>query len=355
MKPSSQPLSIASSLLLALTLTAGICSSSGQSGAATGPAPAQNGPPPQPAAVVLSPFEVQTSRDVGFVATSSLAGGRLAGDLKDTPAAYSVLTREFIDALGITDLTSASEWTVNSFSSPTNGSGEIFGATTEITTRGVSGGPQQRDFFPLNVNYDSYNLERFDFARGSNSILFGAGTFGGTANVVTKSARTDHSFENLQVTYGSWDNLRATLDVNVPIAKIGAVRVNALWSNRDGWRDFEREGKKAVTLGTTLKPLPHTELQFEGEFGIISRNMPGTYLNDQFTGWDGKTTFSTPLASAPSNANAVGVRLNGSTNAAYFVYAPGLNPGIINLGGTARTIGGLDARRRSARGRTFGQ
>ena len=49
--------------------------------------------------VVLSPFLVSTERDVGFVATSSLAGGRLASDLKDTPVAYSVLTREFIDAV----------------------------------------------------------------------------------------------------------------------------------------------------------------------------------------------------------------------------------------------------------------
>ena len=45
--------------------------------------------------VTLSPFNVSSERDTGFVAASSLAGGRLAGDLKDTPVAYSVITREF--------------------------------------------------------------------------------------------------------------------------------------------------------------------------------------------------------------------------------------------------------------------
>src|SRR5688572_21337894 len=60
------------------------------------------------APIALSPFEVSTSKDVGFVAASSLAGGRLAGELRDTPAAYSVLTREFIDALGLIDLSAAS-------------------------------------------------------------------------------------------------------------------------------------------------------------------------------------------------------------------------------------------------------
>src|SRR4051812_18615645 len=54
--------------------------------------------------VMLSPFEVSTERDTGFVASSALAGGRLNLELKDVPAAYSVITRDFIDAIGITNL-----------------------------------------------------------------------------------------------------------------------------------------------------------------------------------------------------------------------------------------------------------
>src|SRR5688500_3068150 len=46
--------------------------------------------------VELSPFTVNSDRDRGFVAASALAGGRLSTDLRDTPAAYSVLTRDFI-------------------------------------------------------------------------------------------------------------------------------------------------------------------------------------------------------------------------------------------------------------------
>lgn len=59
---------------------------------------------PQRHLQILSPFSVSTDKDVGFVANSSLAGGRLSSDLADTPAAYSVITREFIDALNLTDL-----------------------------------------------------------------------------------------------------------------------------------------------------------------------------------------------------------------------------------------------------------
>lgn len=43
----------------------------------------------------LSPFEVNTDRDVGYTASNSLAGGRLNTDLRDTAAAISVLPRSF--------------------------------------------------------------------------------------------------------------------------------------------------------------------------------------------------------------------------------------------------------------------
>lgn len=44
--------------------------------------------------VTLSPFNVSSERNTGFVAASSLAGGRLAGDLKDTPVGYSVASTD---------------------------------------------------------------------------------------------------------------------------------------------------------------------------------------------------------------------------------------------------------------------
>lgn len=41
--------------------------------------------------IKLTPFTVNTDKDTGFAATSALAGGRLATDLRDTPVAYSVI------------------------------------------------------------------------------------------------------------------------------------------------------------------------------------------------------------------------------------------------------------------------
>ena len=69
-----------------------------------------------------------------------------------------------------------------------------------------------RDFFPYNSNSDSYDLDRFDFARGPNAILFGAGQFGGTISAVTKQALVNKRIDQVQVQVGSWGKLRATVD-----------------------------------------------------------------------------------------------------------------------------------------------
>src|SRR6185295_12624350 len=106
--------------------------------------------------------EVNTDRDTGFAAASALAGGRLATDLRDTPAAYSVINREFIDALNLTDLQSAQNWATGSTFQSDIGTYNFTTFTTRYTTRGVIAEQQLRNFFPGRSDNDSYALERYD-------------------------------------------------------------------------------------------------------------------------------------------------------------------------------------------------
>ncbi|MBL9200609.1 MAG: hypothetical protein JNL39_08890, partial [Opitutaceae bacterium] len=46
--------------------------------------------------VELSPFTVDTSRDVGYAAENTLAGSRLNARLRDTAGSVSVFTKEFL-------------------------------------------------------------------------------------------------------------------------------------------------------------------------------------------------------------------------------------------------------------------
>ncbi|MBL9198851.1 MAG: TonB-dependent receptor plug domain-containing protein, partial [Opitutaceae bacterium] len=289
--------------------------------------------------VALSPFLVNTSRDTGFVAASSLAGGRLATDLADTPAAYSVLTREFIDALDITNLATALEWTVNTNSNNDNGALQNSQVNNLVTiSRGVTAGTPQRNFFPFGVNFDSYNLERFDFSRGPNSILFGNGALGGSANVVTKAARFDRPARDVTVSAGSWSTFRSTVDLNQPLGARAAVRANAVWQDGQGWRDRDFSKTRAVTLTGTIRLGRATELRLEGEYGELSRMAGFTNVNDALGGWDGVSTFDAPLTAAPANANARGVARNAT--AGYYVFAPASGfGGLLNYQNSALTLG----------------
>jgi outer membrane receptor protein involved in Fe transport len=276
-------------------------------------------------AIVLTPFLVDATQDRGFVATSSLAGGRISSDLRDTPAAYSVLTKEFLDAVGITNLIDATRWTPNNDTLLDYGVGLAFGQDVAPSIRGVAAGGQQSNFFPVRWDYDTYNVERMDFARGPNSILYGAGAIGGFANSMTKQARTDKAFTEVRASTGSFAYRRGTLDYNQPlIADRFAMRLNVLWQDKDTWRNQEFDRRKAADLALTWKPTRTTAVRAEAETGVVYKNQGFSVLNDVFSGWDGVTTFSAPVLSLPSNNNALGVNRNSS---AIYIFQPA-NPGL---------------------------
>ena len=136
-------------------------------------------PVPTNAEVVeLSPFTVNTSRDVGYQAENTLAGSRLNTKLRDTPGSVSVFTKEFIDDLGITDLKDLVEYTVNS---EMDTQSRVPGANqnafvnaqnlnNNVMTRGISAS-QGMDYFTSIAPIDSYRVGRYDDSRGPNSIL----------------------------------------------------------------------------------------------------------------------------------------------------------------------------------------
>ncbi|WP_414662236.1 TonB-dependent siderophore receptor [Horticoccus sp. 23ND18S-11] len=324
-------------LLASVIVTALLCAATAGF-AQKAPAPAASAGAAADAAVQLSPFTVSTDKDVGFVATSSLAGGRLASDLADTPAAYSVITREFIDALNIVDLAQALEWTVNTNANNDNGANLTFASPTTYTTRGVGSSTPQRNFFPFYLNFDSYNLERFDFSRGPNSVLFGNGNIAGSANVVTKQAKYGRPLREIRTQIGSWETYRASLDVNQPVGKDAAVRANAVWQNGRGWRERDFAKVKGAALTGSMRLGAATEIRLEGEYGENSRMSGFSNVNDSFAGWDGTSTFDAPLTATPTNNNARGVTRNAA--AGYFVYAPASGfSNVMNYQNTALTLG----------------
>lgn len=320
--------------LLALSLT--------PTWAQTVPAPPADGKSATGDTITLSPFQVTTDRDTGFVAASSLAGGRLATDLKDTPVAYSVITRDFIDALQITNAFEAAAWSPNTvISIASNGGGvgdDVSGSPGSYNVRGAGGGRGQRNFFIFNSPNDSYAVERYDFGRGPNAVLFGNGSLGGVATTMTKQARFDAPITQISQGIGSWSNFRSTIDVNRPLGSRFAVRAAAVYGDTQGWREKQFDEIRAGFLTASWKIARYTTLRLEGEYGESKRNQTFSNLSDRVSGWDGRTTFSGRLDTLPANSNAAGVTRRG---AGYLVYDPfsGVNA-IMNYQNDPTTMSG---------------
>lgn len=259
--------------------------------------------------VTLTPFEVRDDKDVGFAASSSLAGGRISTPLKDTPVAYSVLTAEFLEAFNITNIAEAAQWSVNTNYTLGDNTAYGYGGNSEagaIRVRGVSVNAPTRNFFPYNSTSDSFNIDRVDFARGANAILFGAGGAGGTQNTGTKQASTNRNFETVRVSVGSWNKYRTTADVNHRLSDKVAVRTNLLWSSMDHWRDRLWEEKNGFHVAGIYKVHPKFTVRGEFEYLSVKKTTAVYQFRDFVSAWDGRTYhFNAPLSGtgAPSAAS----------------------------------------------------
>ena len=265
-------------------------------------------------AMVLSPFTVNTDKDDGFAAANAGTATRLALDMKDVPAPFSVMTQEFIEALGIRDVSEAVAWMPNVGAVPSEDT------TTNpllFNSRGVRNnrGQTRNNYLTGGLN-DSYALERYEFGRGPNAALFniGAGSsLTGGLGAQTKRPRFDRNFETVSASVGSWNNLRTTLDVNRKLTDKLAVRGNLLWADSRAFIDRGYSKSKGVTAAVAYLMTPKTEIRIEGAYDRMTRHQPNPDIFDALSGWDGVTVFREPVSNlilgtqaAPGAANSLG-------------------------------------------------
>lgn len=299
--------------------------------------------------VEFSPFVVQVEKDDDFAAVASGDGTRLGLEIRDMPAAYMSITREFMDSLAITDLQGASSWATNSGVTVDPQGSDAFANVGGFLQRfrGITvAGGQQRDFFNNPGTMDSYSLERVDFGRGPNAALFNPGLLTGSSdNALTgvqsaqsKRARLDRPFETVRLRVGSWDYYRGEIDVNHPVNEKFAFRLNGVRFDREGWRTQEFEKVKGIALAATYRLAQKTEIRVSANNDTTRRNVPGLDVWDQISGWDGQTVFEGPVTNQQFSTTATpGALVSGGRtltfngepqgvnrrSGVYYVYVPG--------------------------------
>jgi len=310
-----------------ITILAAVAAS-GQSAPTTTATAAQN-----EKAITLAAFEVSSDRDVGYTASSALAGGRIDSLLKETPSAITVLTAEFLEDVGATSFGSAAEWAPNAIpAGETATTGEY-----NVNLRGVGNSFPSRNYFRWYVSSDSFNTERLEFARGPNSILFGDGNPGGVNTTFTKQALWVPR-RTVQLRADSFGGYRASLDLNVPAGNRFAIRVNALTDQLKGWRDYDEPFRYSTHVAATFKLAKETQLRGEYEQGNYRRFSFAQSFADQSSNWNRTAIYNG--VTAPSTAGTGVARLNSGVNDDYLVLDPSqASRGIVNWRGSFQTTG----------------
>ncbi|SDS45548.1 TonB-dependent receptor plug domain-containing protein [Opitutus sp. GAS368] len=290
--------------------------------------------------VVLSPFTVTTDKDRGYAATNAISGSRVDSPIKDLPIPMQVITSEFINDIGATDLRKSLSY-ASSISLQTQ---------NDLENKGGIGGIQNSAYGPGGVNNpegitsnisgvqlkirgfitnnvlrngflrgspsDALNIDRIEVVQGPNALLYGTGNFGGVVDYLTKRPlNRQQGLASFQI--GRYDFLRTSVDVTGPVSNLAGVdyRILGSWESSKTQIDFQKSSHYFIAPSFSWKPTPTTEILVETEYTKSKQNGNG---------------FRALRAAQGTGATPIN---NDQLEATGFYWAPGADKRTSNLGG----------------------
>lgn len=259
--------------------------------------PVETTPATAPAAeeevVMLSPFTVDASKDIGYYAENTLAGSRINTKLGDLASSVTVVTKQQLLDTASTDIND-----VFMYESNTEGANTY--TQTDVSRNGVprdtiagyssdQGVPSTRananrvrglaapdsaiNNYPSisRVPFDAYNTNSLEISRGPNSLLFGTGSPAGIVNQSTSQAVFNKRLTSVELRYGSWDAKRFALSHNQPIIQDKLSIYIAGLHDSKGFRrkpsdDIQRRQYIAVSYKPFQKTLITASFEHYDEF-----------------------------------------------------------------------------------------
>jgi catecholate siderophore receptor len=173
--------------------------------------------------------------------SGEVSSPKYTAPLRDTPQTIQVIPAAVIEAQNLMTLRDV----LSTVPGITFGAGEGGGgygdsinlrgysANSDITVDGVRDSAQY-------TRSDPFNLEQIEVVNGANSVYSGAGSVGGSINLVTKTPNA-RTATTVTAGAGADDYGRVAIDSNMPITDSIALRLNAMGHRNDApGRDFER-------------------------------------------------------------------------------------------------------------------
>ncbi len=109
--------------------------------------------------------------------------------------------------------------------------------------------------------FESPDIERIEVLRGPQGTLYGRNATGGAVNIISRRPSTEGFDGRFEVTAGNFGYKRATGMLNAPIGSHVALRLSAVYAERDGWventgpgTDFGGQDRNAVRAALRWQP-----------------------------------------------------------------------------------------------------
>lgn len=203
----------------------------------------------------------------------------------DVPQSLSIISAAQIQQQGFTSVGDIINYT------PGVNTSQGEGHRDSVVFRGVR---STADFFIDGMRDDVqyyrplYNLEQVEILRGPNALLFGRGGTGGILNRVTKKGEIGEDFVNYQAGVDSFGGYSVQLDGNTTTSETSAFRLNVMYEDLDGHRDFYDGERIGVNPTAKFQLSDDTVLDLSYEYAdherFIDRGIP--------TGPDGRPVES---------------------------------------------------------------
>jgi outer membrane receptor protein involved in Fe transport len=209
----------------------------------------------------LTPFEVNTSNDRGYLASNAVSAYRVNLPIQEVPLQISVVTREFLDDVKAVNLEEALGYTVG----VSRDIAENFDGHFSI--RGLQALFPKRNGFRRYYTVDMTNVERVEVVKGPASALFGEAQPGGIVNYITKAPLTDPRYE-ITLTQGSYDYYRGQISATGPLndSKSWLYRLDASYLDRGDYRDWSYEKRTVIAPLIEWRPTARTKIKFDIEY-----------------------------------------------------------------------------------------
>ncbi|MEQ1715608.1 MAG: TonB-dependent receptor plug domain-containing protein, partial [Hyphomicrobium sp.] len=245
--------------------------------------PSADAPPPEeydPAADTGEVTQTATAGDAppvrggpsgidGYTAKKTTTATKTDTLLKDIPQSISVITRQQADDQGSKSLGQALTYV------PGVNVAQGEGHRDQLTIRGQA---TTADFYVNGVRddveyyRDLYNVDSVEVLKGPSAMVFGRGGGGGVINRTQKEANGAR-IRDVTATYGSFDTKRTTIDVGDAISSAAAFRLNAMYENSGGFRDFFELERFGINPTMGFKLSDQTKLLVSYEYYSDSRTV----------------------------------------------------------------------------------